>query len=54
MNAVFSYTQPRGVKSPVRASNLSINWISMPFFRQTTYRKQLSEALGRKDKPYSF
>lgn len=39
---------PRDVKSPVRASNLSTNWISLPFFKQITYRKQLPEALGRK------
>lgn len=39
---------PLDVKSPVRASNLSTNWISLSFFKQITYRIQLPEALGRK------
>jgi len=39
---------PRDVKSPVRASNLRQNWVSLPFFKQTTYRKLPPEALGRK------
>lgn len=39
---------PRDVKSPVRASSLSKNWISLPFFRRTRYRRQSPEALGRK------
>ncbi|MBP2638931.1 MAG: hypothetical protein H6Q72_4838 [Firmicutes bacterium] len=35
-------------KSPVRASDLTTNWISLSFFKQTTYRKILPETLGRK------
>lgn len=38
---------PRDVKSPVRASNLGQNWVSLPFFTQTPYRKQPPETLGR-------
>ncbi|WP_021170990.1 hypothetical protein SOV_32120 [Sporomusa ovata DSM 2662] len=41
-------TMPRDVKSPVRASDLTTNWISLSFFKQTTYRKRLPEALGCK------
>ena len=37
---------PLAVNSPVRASIFAINGISMPFFHQITYRKQLPEALG--------
>lgn len=37
------------VKSPLRASNLSTNWISLSFFiKEIKYQKQLPEALGRK------
>ena len=39
----------RTVKSPVSARK-TVNWLAMPFSRQTTYRKQLPEALGAKDK----
>ncbi len=38
----------RDVKTPVRASSLSANWISLSFFKQIIYRKQQSEALGHK------
>ncbi|MDF2500780.1 MAG: hypothetical protein K0Q77_1494 [Anaerosporomusa subterranea] len=48
MSAVFGYMMSRDVKSPVRASDLSSNWIGMSFFKQTTYRKPLSESLGCK------
>lgn len=48
MNAVFGCMLPRDVKSPVRASNMSTNWIGLSFFKQTTYQKQLPESLGRK------
>lgn len=48
MNAVFDCLLPRDVKTPVRASNLPVNWIALSFFKQITYRKQLPEALGRK------
>lgn len=37
----------KNVKLPVRASNFSINWVSVSFSKQTTYRNQLPEALGR-------
>jgi hypothetical protein len=47
MNICFGML-PRAVKSPVRASKLSTNWIGLPFFKQIAYRKQLPEALGRK------
>lgn len=47
MNAVFAYLLPREVKSPVRASSLCANWLSLSFFKQTCHRKQLSESLGR-------
>jgi hypothetical protein len=47
MNICFGML-PRDVKSPVRASNLSTNWISLSLFKQTTYRIHLPEALGRK------
>lgn len=36
------------VKSPVRASNCSMNWIGLPFFRKIIYRDRLPEALDRK------
>lgn len=48
MHTVFGYILPNDVKSPVRASNLGTNWIDLSFFRQTAYRKQLPESLGRK------
>jgi hypothetical protein len=38
----------RDVKSPVRTSNCSKNWIDLSFFKQIIYRNQLPEALGRK------
>lgn len=48
MKAVFGSMLPREVKSPVRASNFNVNWISLSFFKQTEYRKQLLESLGRR------
>lgn len=47
MNAGFAMLPP-DVKSPVRASNLSGNWISLPFFKQTTYRNPSPRSFGRK------
>ena len=47
MNSCFGML-PRGVKSPVRASYLGTNWLSLSFFKQTKYRNQPPEALGRK------
>lgn len=34
MNAVFDYMLPRDVQTPVRASKLGGNWISLSFFKQ--------------------
>lgn len=48
MEFVFDCVMMQDVKSPVRASVLDKNWISMPIFKQTAYRKQLPEALGCK------
>ena len=47
MNALYDRALPRDVKSPVRASYLSINWISLSFFKQLKYREQLPGSLGR-------
>ncbi|TWH44993.1 hypothetical protein [Sporomusa sp. KB1] len=48
MKIVSGCMMSRDVKSPVRASKLGANWISVSFFKQTTYRKQLPDALGCK------
>lgn len=46
MKIVFEYMMLQDVKSPVRASALDKNWISMSFFKQTTYRKQHRKLLA--------
>lgn len=47
MHAGFAML-PLDVKSPVRASKISGNWMSLPFFKQTTYRNQSRSSFGRK------
>lgn len=48
MMIVSGCMMSRDVKSPVRASKLGTNWISVSFFKQTTSRKLLPESLGCK------
>jgi hypothetical protein len=46
MNAVSSSIQLHDVKSPVCSRKLAINWIGLPFFKQTTYLTKLPDSLG--------